>query len=145
MFFLICIFIVKLVKKKKKGRLNREAYLEFLFFYGTGNLIFLSHWDSKWFLDYLWYIMWSKSMIVLEFSSGSGTFTLNQWSLRGQWKKISCSCSKPKFEHLLTCVYLLFMLLYNLAQIDLVSIINYFGDRKINANRLKQPETVLTQ
>lgn len=38
--FLICIFIVKLVKGKKKGRLNREAYLEFLFFYGTGNSYF---------------------------------------------------------------------------------------------------------
>ena len=84
-------------------------------------------------------------MILLEFSSGSGKFTLNQQSLRGQWKMISRSCSKLKFEHLLTYVCLLSMLLYNLAQIDLASIINYFGDRKISANWLKQPGNILTQ
>lgn len=60
----------------------------------------------------------------------------------GQWK-ISCACSKLKFEHFPTYVYLPFMLLYNLDQIDLASIINYFGDRKINANWLKQQGNTL--
>lgn len=57
---------------------------------------------------------------------------------------LSCICSKLKFEHLLTYVYLLFMLLCNPALIDLASIINYFGDRKINANWLKQQGNILT-
>lgn len=45
---------------------------------------------------------------------------------------------------MLTYVYLLYMLLYNLAQLDFASMINCFGDRKINANWLKQEVNILT-
>lgn len=45
---------------------------------------------------------------------------------------------------MLTYVYLLYMLLCNLAQLDFASMINCFGDRKINANRLKQEGNILT-
>lgn len=54
---------------------------------------------------------------------------------------INCSSHQLKFEHFLTR---LFAFHTALAQIDLASIINYFGDRNINANWLKQQGNILT-
>lgn len=57
---------------------------------------------------------------------------------------VSCVFSKLKFEQFLTYICFPFMLSYNLTQTDCSSIFNYFLNRKINVNWLKQQGSLLT-
>lgn len=90
--------------KKTKHRGN----LEFVFFYGMVQSYF---WITKIKSDFgtVYMVICSQTMTMLGFSSGSGKFMLNEYSLRGLVKTINGAGHQLKLGHILTPVDFLFI------------------------------------